>query len=199
LTTIFLPPVGHSISPAICPTIPGSHARTMFALSRHRFQEAIDLLRAAIRLDPFSPWMQNRLAWAFHLNSQAEESMEQIERTVRMFPDHEGTAFYGSLIFAFRGDAARSLGMTQDLVQHRPHFDLATAAHAYALACAGHDAEALAILERLRWLSRERYVIRTFNPAVYVALGDPGLALAELRAANEQRCPGSSRCLPIRD
>ena len=166
-----------------------TRARTMFALSRHRFQEAIDLLRAAIRLDPFSPWMQNRLAWAFHLNSQAEESMEQIERTVRMFPDHEGTAFYGSLIFAFRGDAARSLGMTQDLVQHRPHFDLATAAHAYALACAGHDAEALAILERLRWLSRERYVIRTFNPAVYVALGDPGLALAELRAANEQRCP----------
>ncbi len=44
-----------------------TRVRSMFVLSRHRFGEAIDLLRAAILLDPYSPWLQARLAWALHL------------------------------------------------------------------------------------------------------------------------------------
>ena len=70
-----------------------------------------------------------------------------------------------------------------------PHFDLATAVHAYALACAGHGDEAGALLERLQWLSRERFVPNGFNAAVYVALGEPEAALEELRIAEENRCP----------
>jgi hypothetical protein len=70
-----------------------------------------------------------------------------------------------------------------------PYFDLATAVHAYALACAGQDAEARAILERLQWLGRERFLLRAFSPAAYVALGEPDAALAELRTSNENRCP----------
>jgi hypothetical protein len=79
--------------------------------------------------------------------------------------------------------------MAQDLVQRQPYFDLASAVLAYALACAGRAADAQAILERLQWLSRERFVLRSFTPAVYVALGDLDAALAELHAANRARCP----------
>ncbi len=163
--------------------------RTMFALSRHRLQEAIDQLRAALELDPVSPWLKNRLAWAYHLNCQAEESVAEVERTVNLFPEHEGTALYGSLILAFNGHSAQAVRMAEELVQRQPYFDLASAVEAYALACAGRSAEARAILDRLQWLSRERYVLRSFMPAVYVVLGDLDSALAELRAANQQRCP----------
>lgn len=166
-----------------------TRVRTMFVLSRHRFQEAIDLLRAAIHLDPFSPWLQCRLAWSYHLSGQAEESVEQIERTLRLFPDHEGTSLYGSLILAFNGDLARAVKLAEELIQRQPYFDLATAVHAYALACAGRAADARTIIERLQWLGRERYVLKSFTPAVHVALGDLDLALTELRAANEERCP----------
>ncbi|HXR40511.1 MAG TPA: winged helix-turn-helix domain-containing protein [Terracidiphilus sp.] len=166
-----------------------TRARSTFALSRRRFPEAIALLRAAIQLDPFSPWLQCRLAWAYHLSGQAEESVAQIERVVRLFPEHEGTAFYGSLILAFNGDPVRAAQLGQNLVQREPYLDLAAACHAYALACGGRTTEAQAILERLQWLSRERYVLKTFTPAVYVALGDLDAALTELRAANEARCP----------
>ena len=55
--------------------------------------------------------------------------------------------------------------------------------------CASFFWPAQAILERLQWLSRERYVLNTFTPAVHVALGDHESALRELRIAAEARCP----------
>ena len=45
------------------------------------------------------------------------------------------------------------------------------------------------MLERLQWLGRERFVLRAFNAVVYVALDDQENALAELRAAEQNRCP----------
>jgi hypothetical protein len=70
-----------------------------------------------------------------------------------------------------------------------PDYDLASAVHAYTLACAGRRDEAHSLLERLQWLGRERYVLRSFTPAAYLALGDQAGALAELQAAEEARCP----------
>jgi hypothetical protein len=75
-----------------------------------------------------------------------------------------------------------------DLAVRQPYFDLAMALHAYALACANRKDEARVILERLQWLSRERYVSTSFNPAIYVALGDHQAALAELRTSLQSRC-----------
>jgi DNA-binding winged helix-turn-helix (wHTH) protein/tetratricopeptide (TPR) repeat protein len=166
-----------------------TRARNMFALSRHRFAEAIDQLRATIRLDPYSPWLHDRLAWALHLDGQAAESVAQIRIALDLYPEHEFAIFYGVLILAGNGEAARATQLAQELALRLPHFDLATAAHAYALACAGRQDEARAILERLQWLSRERYLLNTFMPMVYVALGDLDAALEELRIANEARCP----------
>ena len=163
--------------------------RVMLALSRHRFDEAIGLLRAAIETDPFSGWLHNRLAWALHLSGQAAESLEQVRRNIAQFPDHEGTSLYGAMILAFNGESARAVALAQGLAQRSPYFDLATAVHAYSLACAGRRDEARGILDRLQWLSRERFVLRSFNPAVCLALGDAECALAELRAAEEARCP----------
>jgi tetratricopeptide (TPR) repeat protein len=163
--------------------------RMMFAVSRHRFAEAIELLRAAIRIDPFSPWLQNRLAWTLHLDGQRTESLEQIRKSIAQFPDHEGTCLYGAVILAYNGEAEEGNELAQGLAQRSPHFDLASAVHAYALACAGRGDEARVALERLQWLGRERYIVRGFTPAAYVALGEREAALAELRAVDEARCP----------
>ncbi len=166
-----------------------TRVRNMFALSRHRFAEAIDQLRAAIQLDPYSPWLHDRLAWALHLDGQAAQSVAQIRIALDLYPEHEFAIFYGALILASNGEAARATELAQELALRLPHFDLAAAAHAYALACAGRQEEARTILERLQWLSRERFLLNTFMPAVYVALGDLDAALAELRVSNQARCP----------
>lgn len=166
-----------------------TRARSMFTLSRRRFPEAIALLRAAIQDDPYSPWLQCRLAWALHLNGQAAESVNQIQNALNTFSEHEFTKFYGALILAYNGESALAKALAADLAQRLPFFDPATAIHAYVLACAGQKDEARAILERLQWLGRERFLLSSFNPAVHVALGDHDAAIDELRAANESRCP----------
>ena len=166
-----------------------TRARSMFTLSRRRFPEAISMLRASLEEDPFSPSLQGRLAWALHLNGQASESVDQIRRALNTLSEHEFTKLYGALIFAYNGDSAGAMQLAADLVQRLPFFDPATAIHAYVLACAGRKDEARAILERLQWLSRERFLLNSFNPAVYVALGDLDAAIDELRAANESRSP----------
>jgi len=178
---------------ALCSHLPHdpwtTRLRVMFALSRHRFEEACELLRTALLVDPFAPWLHARLAWANHLLGKHTESVEQIERCLTLFPDHEGTNLYGAVILSFNGQALRGSRLAQDLAQRLPYFDIATAVHAYTLGCQGKREPALAMMERMQWLSRERFVLRSFNPAVYVALGDLESAISELRAAADSRCP----------
>ena len=166
-----------------------SRERTLFAASRHRFNETIEMLREAMRIDPFSPWLHNSLAWALHLDGQKAESLEQVRNCIDRFPGGEGTSLYGSAILVFNGEVEEGARIAQGLAQRSPHFDMAGAAHAYALARAGREDDASTVLERLQWLGRERYVMRGFMPAAYLALGDQQAALGELRAMNEARCP----------
>jgi DNA-binding winged helix-turn-helix (wHTH) protein/tetratricopeptide (TPR) repeat protein len=167
----------------------GARALTLLALNRHRFSEAIEQLESAIRVDPWSAWPQARLAWAHHLAGNAAISLELVHTALERFPLHEGAQLYGAIILAFNGEAARAVELARGLAQRLPYLDLATSVHAYALAMAGHREAARGILERLEWLSRERYVLKTFSPAAHVVLGEPEKALAELRGAEQSRCP----------
>ncbi|MGB7546832.1 MAG: winged helix-turn-helix domain-containing protein [Terracidiphilus sp.] len=163
--------------------------RVMFALSRHRWDEAVALQSDALDVDPYAPWLHARLAWTFHLAGQAAAGLEQVRHSLALFPGHDGVALYGAMILAYNGDAEAGVQLADDVARRQPYIDLLKGVHAYALACAGRKDEARAIIERLQWLSRERYVLRTFTAAVCVALGDLEGALRELRAAEEARCP----------
>lgn len=164
-------------------------ARAMFSLSRHRFGEAIGILEAALAEDPYAPWLHARLAWAFHLADRPEESVQQIRTGMERFPGHESAAVYGSMILPFNGDVERGLQLAESLSAREPYFDFVIALHAYALASAGRKDEARERLDRLQWLSRERFVSPSFNSATLVALGDLEAAVAELRTAGQARCP----------
>ncbi len=166
-----------------------TRVRAMFALSRRRYAEAIALLKAALEIDPYSPWLSSRMALAYHLNGQAEASVEQINQAISLFPGHEGSHLYGAIILAYNGQTTRAVELAAELVRSLPYFDMGTSVHAYALACEGRVAEARTLLERLDWLSRERFVMRTMNAAAHVALDDLEAAVAELRRAAEVRCP----------
>jgi DNA-binding winged helix-turn-helix (wHTH) protein len=163
--------------------------RALFAVSCHRFHEAIALLRLALEEDPYSPWFNAELALAYHLSGQNDESMRQVARCLELSPSHLAGRMYGGAILAFNGQAERAISLTKEMAQQTPYFDMAIAVHAYALACNGDREEAEDWLERLQWLSHERYVMRSFSAPAYAALGDRDGAMTELRAADEDRCP----------
>jgi len=163
--------------------------RVAFALSRARWDEAERLLESALRVDPFSPWLHAQLAWCWHLARQPEKSLEQARRSVELFADDDSASLYGVILLAYNGQAARAVNLAERLSLTTPSCDIATAVHAYALACAGQLSDAAAIVERLQWLGRERYVASSFTPAVCLLLGDTEGAIHELRAAEEAHCP----------
>jgi hypothetical protein len=98
-------------------------------------------------------------------------------------------AIYGAIILPFNGDSATGIRLAADLTARQPYLDMVSALHAYALACDGQAQEARGILERLEWLSRERFVMRSFTPAVYAALGEFDAAISELQISADSRCP----------
>ena len=112
-----------------------------------------------------------------------------IRKALSLFPEHEFTNLYAALIFAGNGEAERAAQLARDLAQRQPSFDPATSVHAYVLACAGRTNEARSMLESLQWRGRERFLLGSFIPAIHVALGDQDAAIAELRVAEEARCP----------
>jgi hypothetical protein len=93
------------------------------------------------------------------------------------------------MILAYNGQTKRATALTRETVRVTPHFDMAMAMHAYTLACDGERDNAVELLERLQWLGRERFIMRSFSAAAYLALGDGESALGELHAADEDRCP----------
>ena len=77
-----------------------TRARSWLLLSRHRFGEAIELLRAAIQLDPYSPWLQAALAWALHLAGEREASVAQIRKAIDFSSEYDNSLFFGAMILA---------------------------------------------------------------------------------------------------
>ncbi len=166
-----------------------TRVRAWLLLSLHRFGEAAELLRAAIKLDPYSSWLQAGLAWTLHLAGEREASVAQARKILGAFSGYDKPLFFAAMILGYNGEAERAIEVAKTLTGRASHSDIATAVRAYALACAGRQEESRQLLERLQWLSRERFVLNTLNAATYVALGEADAALAELRTANETRCP----------
>ncbi len=163
--------------------------RVLFALSRHRFGEALEWLDAALLADPYAPCLHSMRAWALHLAGRRSDSVDAIENTLRIFPEHDDAQAFGALILAFNGQADRAAKLAEELVRRTPYFDIGTAMQAYAQARNGEADEAHQTLERLQWLSRERFVLRSFTAAGFAALGQIEEAVSELQAADASRCP----------
>jgi TolB-like protein/tetratricopeptide (TPR) repeat protein len=161
----------------------------MFTMCRHRFSEAIAMLEEWVRLDPYSPWANGVLSWAYFLARRHEESVRQVERCLKQNPEHTGTRMFAGIILAHNGEARRASAITREFAREKPNFDLAMSVHAYSLARAGETDEAHDLLEQLQWLSRERFVMRSITAGAYAALGEKESALEELRAADVDRCP----------
>ena len=134
--------------------------------------------------------MQAALAWALHLAGERDASVAQIRKAIDMSSEYDKSLFFGAMILGYNGEAARAIEVAETLAARvlalRPCDSQRTPMRWPAR---GRAEESHDLLERLQWLSRERFVLNTLNAATHVVLGEADPALEELRAANESRCP----------
>lgn len=154
-----------------------------------RHEEAIAEARRATRLDPLSPLAAQHLGMMLYLSRRFDEAEAQLKSVTALYPG----LWLGYQRLAITQMARGELDAA--LVSAKRAFDLAgegsvrrdraTLASLYALS--GRRAEALALLSELRKIAQTAYVPPTDFARLYVALGDPDRAIAELERAYEVR------------
>jgi tetratricopeptide (TPR) repeat protein len=165
---------------------PGHQFRAWHLISAGRANEAVEEMREALRLDPFSLVINARLTTMLTYARRFEEALVQAQRTLDL----------DSMFFSGRGEYARALlalGRCAEAVAfiEKDSMALSTAfrgLRGVAHASCDNRNNALAELDFLRAeAARGKYVTRYAFAAIHAALGNRDQALAELDAAVDER------------
>ena len=113
--------------------------RSMLALSRHRFLEAIELIDEALHADPYAPWLNARLAWAYHLSGEAEKAWSKLSTRWIFSLTTRAATFTDRSFSLSTAKRIAPLRFQKNLVRRSPYLDPAVAVHGYALAMGGRE------------------------------------------------------------
>lgn len=163
------------------------HNYAQFLSHRGRHDEAIDSLRRAIRLDPYSLVMRSEEGCLLVNAGRYEEAQQVIGRVLEMDPDYAiawNSKARGLLAFGRFDEAVVSARRAVATAGGTPYV---TATLGVALAMAGEREEARRILAELDLSCRSVYHSYANVARVHAALGDGESALALLEEALRRR------------
>ncbi|MGD8240476.1 MAG: tetratricopeptide repeat protein [Armatimonadota bacterium] len=118
------------------------------ALRRRRFDEAIELLEAAVRLGAQDAAARNNLGTAYHLRGQHAQSLEHFEAAAQLKPDDAAPVLNLAAAHNALGHIAEAVELLEQLRTRHPthqdvNFNLAIAYHRQ-----GRTKEAVEALQR---------------------------------------------------
>ena len=143
--------------------------------------------KRALDLDDLNPIINTHLGWAYVFARQYDKAIEQLSRTLELFPDFGLAHWYLALAYEQKAAYAQALPefrRAQTVVTGNVVV-LADLGHAYAVS--GNAADARQILEQLTALSGRRYVPSTSVALIYAGLGDYDRAFEWLDKAVAER------------
>jgi tetratricopeptide (TPR) repeat protein len=154
-----------------------------------RRSEAIAERKQALELDPVSPTHNFSVGLAFYYARDYDRAIEQFQKALELdqnFPAvhiflpaaYEQKGMYDKAIAEFKNVAPLQVGVES-------LFSLAGLGHVYGVS--GKKAEARALLDELKEMSRHKYVPSPFIALVYAGLGEKDQAFAWLEKAYEER------------
>ena len=159
----------------------------MYFVAMGQFNEALDEMKRAEKLDPVSLHITADRGWFLFYARRPDEAIAQLQKALEMDPS------FGMAHF-FLGDAYVQKDMfDQAIAEFQKGVTLVGGSparsgalgHAYAMA--GKRREAIDLLGKLKLSSRQQYVSPYAVALIYIALGDKNRAFAWLEKAYRDR------------
>ncbi|MHC4172663.1 MAG: protein kinase domain-containing protein [Planctomycetota bacterium] len=158
-----------------------------YLLVAGRFDEAIEMMKTAVKLDPLSQEFNNSLANMYSHSGQVERAIEQREKTLELAPDFQVAIedmAEDYLSMSMYPEAIASVEKAMTLAGRTPRL-VALLAEAYALS--GRRDEAETLLQELQERATSEYVLPTYFAEVYASLGNTDEAFRWLERAHQER------------
>jgi tetratricopeptide (TPR) repeat protein len=143
-----------------------------------------------VGLDPVSCWVGAITGWTTWELGQDEAGKQQLRRTIELEPNFYLPWSVLSIVHCDEGKFAEAVAEAEEGVRLSAGLPVARGWLAHALAMAGRQAEALAIVDQLQELSRQRYVPAAPRAWAFMGLGDRDRAIEWLEKGCEQHDSG---------
>jgi serine/threonine-protein kinase len=148
--------------------------------------------RLARELDPLSPMLQSDAGWVAMVSRQPDEAIGPLRRAIEIEPAFGLAHATLAIVNAQKGLRSDALAEARK-AQEVDHSLLVLAMTGGAIAIAGDKTGAREVLERLKEISKTRYVCPYEVGVIYVCLGEKDEAFRWLEKGYEAR----SACMPF--
>jgi tetratricopeptide (TPR) repeat protein len=166
-----------------------------------RFDEAIETMQTAVKLDPLSHTLNNDLANMYRFSGQVERAIEQRKKTLELAPGFveamDGLAVDYLSMYMYP-EAVASVEKAMSIAGRTPRL-VGILGTAYALSGRKDDAETL--LQELHERAASEYVLPIYFAWIYTSLGNKDEAFRWLGRAYQERNSGMAylRTWPLWD
>jgi serine/threonine protein kinase/tetratricopeptide (TPR) repeat protein len=158
----------------------------MFLAFAGRVDEALQLNKKALTLDPLAPLVNMNGGWTYYAAGMPAEALQQAARMLEIDPAFYGSYWLQGAIHLGAGEYGRAVEQLTTAVSLGGH-QIVVADLASAHALAGHAEAAAAILRQLLDRRRQHYVPAICLARVYCRIGETSKALTWLEAAFAER------------
>ncbi len=154
-----------------------------------RLDEAMTEAKRALDLDPLSLMVKARVGWISYLARRYEAAIELERRTLEMDPNCTSAHYYLGVAYEQEARYQEAIEEFQTALSLSGcPITLGALGHAYAVS--GESTRALKVLDRLKRLSKQRYVSPYSRALIYAGLGHNDHAFAWLQKAAVERGQG---------
>lgn len=170
------------------PNYPAAHQFLAdFLKAVGRFEEATSEMHLALELDPLSMAINTGLGHVLYLSRKYDAAIEQYRKALELDPKFMLAHLWFGRPYLEEGRFDEAIAEVEQAVRLSGGSTMALAVLAHALASAGRETEARAILDRLLERAKTRYLPSYWIGLVYTGLDDPKVALQWLNRAYEER------------
>jgi TolB-like protein/Tfp pilus assembly protein PilF len=156
-------------------------SRAFFLSWMGRHQEAIDIARRAIELDPVEPFVNTQLAMYYFFARRYDEAIRQANKVLALEPDYRVAHVLLCYSYAKKG-------MSEEAAREEAQcFESPSMAQAWALAAAGKPAQARKVYEQILAEGSTRPWYGYFDAAALGEMGEKDRAFAMLEQAYQGR------------